>query len=54
MQVAYRDAVLKELKNYILENSPAANMFDPLPLDESFFELGVLDSFGVVELVVFI
>ena len=48
------DEIVKELKEYILKSSSGAEAFGPLPLDESLFELGILDSFGIVELVVFI
>jgi acyl carrier protein len=46
--------IVSELLNYIYTTNPFAEERKPLPLDESLYELGILDSFGVIELVTFI
>jgi len=47
-----------EIVNVILERiyatNPLAASSKPLPLDTSLMELGIMDSFGIVELVSFI
>jgi len=48
------DKIVEELLNYIYESNPTAEEARPLPLDESLYELGILDSFAVIELVSFI
>jgi acyl carrier protein len=48
------ERIVHELLDYIYTTNPVAEERKPLPLDESLYELGVLDSFGVVELVSFI
>jgi acyl carrier protein len=46
--------IAEELLNYIYGSNPVAEQHRPLPMDQSLYEMGVLDSFGVVELVSFI
>lgn len=41
------------LIDYVLDNHVCSFDKDSIPLDESLLELGVLDSYGVVELVSF-
>ena len=48
------DSVIADLLTYIYESNPVAKEYGPLPLDESLLEIGVMDSFGVIELVDFI
>ena len=48
------DEIIKEIKEYILENNPAIDADTELPLDDSLLELGIIDSFGVVELIAFV
>jgi acyl carrier protein len=48
------EEIVQKILEYIYESNPVAAESKPLPLDESLFELGILDSFGVVELVCFI
>ena len=46
--------LLRAITNYILSNNPSRFTVDTLPRDESLMELGVLDSAGVIELIVFV
>lgn len=46
--------IAEELLNYIYGSNPVAEQHRPLPMDQSLYEMGILDSFGVVELVTFI
>ncbi len=48
------DPVISVLLTYIYESNPVAKEYGSLPLDESLLEIGVMDSFGVIELVEFI
>ena len=48
------DKIGAELLEYIYDVNPTAEESRPLPLDESLYELGVLDSFAVIELVEYI
>jgi acyl carrier protein len=48
------EKIVDEILCYIYETNPLAEERKPLPLDESLYESGILDSFGVVELVSFI
>ena len=45
---------MEELSNYILINHPSEYVRETLPQEESLVERGVLDSYGVIELVEFI
>ncbi len=45
-----QDALIK----YVIENHPSTYTCESLPRDKSLVELGVMDSYGVVELVCFI
>lgn len=49
-----RDEIIGEIVRYLRESVPAAAAYPSLPMDDSLYELGVLDSFGVVELVAFL
>lgn len=46
--------IVKKLTDYLCETNPVAKLRSPLPLDQSLVELGIMDSFGIIELVVFI
>ena len=46
--------IVAELLEYIYDSNALAEASKPLPLDESLHELGILDSFAVVELVAYI
>ncbi len=48
------DEIVEQLLSYIYSTNPVAEECRPLPLEESLMELGILDSFGVVELVSYI
>ncbi len=48
------DKIVSKLLDYIYESNPTAEESRPLPLDESLYELGILDSYAVIELVDFI
>ena len=48
------EAIRSALIKYVLGNHISSFNADNIPLDKSLVELGVLDSFGVVELVSFI
>ncbi|MGE0363983.1 MAG: hypothetical protein AB7H93_25160 [Vicinamibacterales bacterium] len=48
------DYVRGEIVAYVLANHPSDHTAATLPLNESLLELGILDSYGVVELVVFL
>ncbi len=47
-------SLMEELSNYILINHPSEYVRGTLPQEESLVEIGVLDSYGVIELVDFI
>jgi len=46
--------IVSQLLNYVVDASPSAGSSEKIPLDQSLFALGILDSFGVVEMVDFI
>ena len=48
------ETILQQLTTYICDTNPLAQDSLPLPLHESLLELGILDSFAVIELVAFI
>jgi len=48
------DKIVREILNYIYESNPTAEESRPIPLDESLYELGILDSYAVIEIVSFI
>jgi len=43
-----------EICRYVVANNPSRFSFDDLPRNESLVEAGVLDSAGVIELIVFV
>ena len=45
------EQIVAELLEYIYDANPVAEASRPLPLNESLYELGILDSFAVIELV---
>jgi acyl carrier protein len=49
-----RLAIVDVLLEYILEKYPSDYTKDSLPRDESLVELGIIDSYGIVELIVFL
>ena len=49
-----QNEVIETLVDYVLHASPTAGPRDSIPLDQSLFTLGILDSFGVIEMVDFI
>ena len=49
-----QETVIKEILAFIYESNPVAKEHGKLPLDESLYELGILDSFGIIELVDYI
>jgi acyl carrier protein len=48
------DSVRLVIVDYVMKNHSSDYTSETLPLDESLVELGILDSYGVVELVIFI
>ncbi|MBF0582700.1 MAG: hypothetical protein HQL80_00550 [Magnetococcales bacterium] len=48
------ESIRDEIERFVLENFVSDYHPGTLPLDESLVELGILDSYGVVELVAFI
>ena len=48
------EEIVSELLEFIYDSNPVAEESKPIPLDESLYEIGILDSFAVVELVAFI
>ena len=46
--------LIEDLANYIVINHPSEYVLETLPRDQSLVERGVLDSYGVIELVEFI
>ncbi len=48
------EQIVAEILKYLYQSNPVAAERGDLPLDESLYELGILDSFGVVETVDFI
>lgn len=50
----HHDEIVEQLLQFIYDSNPLADDARPLPLDKSLYELGILDSFAVVELVSFI
>ena len=50
----HHDEIVEELLQFIYDSNPLADDARPLPLDKSLYDLGILDSFAVVELVSFI
>jgi len=49
-----QEEIVGEIVRYLHQTNPLAAERGELPLDESLYEIGVLDSFGVVETVDFI
>lgn len=47
-------SVSKAIVDYVLANHVCSYTAETLPLDQSLMDLGVLDSYGVVELVSFL
>jgi acyl carrier protein len=48
------DEIVDVLVNYLLKTNPLARKLGQLPLHQSLYEQGILDSFGIVEMVAFI
>jgi acyl carrier protein len=48
------DEIVEQILAYVYEAKNVPPELRPLPLDESLYEMGILDSFGVVELVSFV
>lgn len=53
-QTLSHEEIRASIVAYVLANHPSDHTADTLPLNESLMELGILDSYGVVELVVFL
>ena len=49
-----KEKITAELLDYVRSINPVAKSMDNIPLDKSLYELGILDSFEIVELVFFI
>jgi len=49
-----KQEIINELIQYIRKNSPTAKNVDEIPLDARLFDLQILDSFAIVEMVAFI
>jgi acyl carrier protein len=48
------ESIRNAIINYVITNQPSSYNTETIPLDQSLLELEVLDSYGVVELVVFL
>lgn len=48
------DSIVAIIVDYVLTNHISEYTLDTIPLDQSLVELGVMDSYGVVELVSFL
>lgn len=48
------EEIVSAILDYLQEASPAAVERSKIPLGESLYQIGILDSFGVVEMVDFI
>jgi acyl carrier protein len=48
------ESIRQVIIDYVLTNHPCYYNAETVPLDESLVELGVLDSYGVIELVIFL
>ena len=46
--------IVKTLIDYVLANHPSGYNADTLPIDQSLVDLSIIDSYGIVEIVVFI
>lgn len=46
--------IIAELLKYVRSTSAVAKSMKTIPQDQSLYEIGVLDSFGVVEMVSFV
>jgi len=46
--------IVATLLEYIVHANPTVGTKDAIPLDQSLFTLGILDSFGVIEMVGFV
>ena len=46
-------SIRETIVSYVLENHISKYTADTLPLDQSLFELDVLDSMGIIELIAF-
>ena len=51
---ASTDAIVADIVDYVLNHHQSDFTGETLPRDQSLLELGVLDSFGIVELVEFL
>lgn len=49
-----KSEVISELIDYIRKNSPTVKNVETIPLDARLFDLNILDSFAIVEMVSFI
>ena len=49
-----KEEIIAELVQYIRKNSPTVKNVEEIPLDARLYDLNILDSFAIVELVVFI
>ncbi len=49
-----KEQIMSELMAYLAESNPIVQSGHEVPKDQSLYELGLLDSFGVVEMVAFV
>ena len=49
-----KQEIINELIQYIRKNSPTIKNVEEIPLDARLFDLQILDSFAIVEMVAFI
>ena len=49
-----RAEIVDVLLQYLKETNPVAQAHGPIPLDRPLHEVGILDSYGVIEMVAFI
>ena len=48
------EAIKKSIVEYLCEGNPLMSQLENIPYDESLVELGYMDSFGVIDIVVFL
>jgi len=49
-----KNDIITQLIDYIRQNSPTVKNVETIPLDARLFDLDILDSFAIVEMVAFI
>ncbi len=53
-KIMTNNLIVNDLISYLKQGNPLFDDIEKIPLDESLVELGFLDSFGIVEIVMFV